>query len=485
MHQFMLDTEVLPQEKLFPFFIFSDTQENIFPPAPGEAMCSRIYERVLSCVDISDRPGSKTMADRVLGDEHVDEKSHQLSYMVVHLVSQLQVVAVDVAYEQFCTKFRLDEKNLLILASQNASLVGLLGVLNQLRRTSYQLNVMKTLRISAGEVWSGTEDPWLTTEEYRLTCTHFLEIEIIQLLLRYVQKAHEFGLRVANDTILTSRLWRAESFKVMVWEALANAVMIASKLFVTTTYPFIEAYTSNIARHRPIFRKYFMTKLPITAGNATEGQMIKCSGIYDMDIPELKRQYPDIVWNREAYDLWILQAKIPKELKVIKIKQVSVEQMLGQTTPTTSYYVDVPIDEADVQRHMIFAGKAADRRVYNSGYRTASQPTTLVTSSHDISEVRLTGNVEDDIRNVRPRVIREGPIRPSLSQVHLDEFEDLRDLYPPSESDTSNQDITYLTYDENIVTVTALDPGIAIATEIDPLFRRHNPTFRYYARVLE
>ncbi len=80
-------------------------------------------ERVLSCVDISDRPGSKT-ADRVLGDENVDEKSHQLSYMVVHMVSQLQVVAVDVAYEQFCTKFKLDEKNLLILASRNASLVG-------------------------------------------------------------------------------------------------------------------------------------------------------------------------------------------------------------------------------------------------------------------------------------------------------------------------------------------------------------------------
>jgi hypothetical protein len=42
MHQFMLDTEVLPQENLFPLSIFSDTQEIIFPPAPVEAMCSRI-----------------------------------------------------------------------------------------------------------------------------------------------------------------------------------------------------------------------------------------------------------------------------------------------------------------------------------------------------------------------------------------------------------------------------------------------------------
>ena len=100
-------------------------------------------ERVLSCVDISDCPGNKAMADRVLGDENVDEKSHQLSYMVVHMVSQLQVVAVDVAYEKFYTKFKLDEKNILILASKNASLGGLLGVLNQLKRTSYQLNVMK------------------------------------------------------------------------------------------------------------------------------------------------------------------------------------------------------------------------------------------------------------------------------------------------------------------------------------------------------
>ena len=31
---FMLDTEVVPQENLFPLFMFSDTQEIIFPPAP-------------------------------------------------------------------------------------------------------------------------------------------------------------------------------------------------------------------------------------------------------------------------------------------------------------------------------------------------------------------------------------------------------------------------------------------------------------------
>jgi predicted transcriptional regulator len=100
---------------------------------------------------------------------------------------------------------------------------------------------------------------------------------------------------------------------------------------------------------------------------------------------------------------------------------------------------------------------------------------------------QLTGNEDDNTRNVQPRVIREGPIRQSLSQVHLDEFEDLRDLYPPSESETSSQDIRDLTGDEQeeIVTVTALDPSMPIATEIDPLFRRHNHSFRYYARVLE
>ena len=45
--------------------------------------------------------------------------------------------------------------------------------------------------------------------------------------------------------------------------------------------------------------------------------------------------------------------------------------MLGQTTPTTSYYVNVLMNEADVERHMIFAAKAADRRVYS---RSAAQP---------------------------------------------------------------------------------------------------------------
>ena len=146
MYSFMSQVESAAQGETFPFLMLSDNL-SLAPPAPAVEMQSRIYERVLSCLELSSHPGNKAQVDRVLGDHNVNEKSHKLSYLAVHIISQLQVVANDNTYEESCQKFSKDKKKILILGIKNTTLVGLMVVLLQLKRTSSQLYNMRMQRM--------------------------------------------------------------------------------------------------------------------------------------------------------------------------------------------------------------------------------------------------------------------------------------------------------------------------------------------------
>ena len=213
-HEFMTKVEKAPRDEIFPFLTLSNLW-HLTPPAPSEMMQARVYERVLSCLDIEDHPGSKTQHENLLGDIHVNSKSHKLSYYAVHIVSQLQVVADDKGYGDFYGKLSWEQKKVLIFGSQNVSLVGLMGVLLQLKRTSSQLTDMKSHRSRSFL----TEEPLPPAEEYRLRCTRYLEIGIIRILLNYMKKANEFGMIVANGSIESSDLWDSQSFRVLIWKA--------------------------------------------------------------------------------------------------------------------------------------------------------------------------------------------------------------------------------------------------------------------------
>ena len=144
--------------------------------------------------------------------------------------------------------------------------------------------------------------------------------------------------------MLISSLWASDSFKVFVWDSVANMGMVIDKLFTVASYPFVEAYTSNIDRYRPICRDHFIAGISVASLNADKGQAIKCSGIYDLDVPELQRQYPDIEWDRSYYTRRILEDEEDQiQLTLIRFKQVSVNQMLNQTTITIPCLVDVPM----------------------------------------------------------------------------------------------------------------------------------------------
>ena len=159
----------------------------------------------------------------------MNEKSHKLSHLAVHIVSQLQVVANYNSYQESCRKFSKDQKNILIFGIKNTTLVGLMGLLLQLKHTSSQSYNMRTQRIRSFV----TADPLLTADEYRYCCTRYLEIEVTRVLVRHVQKFYEFGWEVANGTIELSELWNSDSFRILVSDSLANVAMLSNTLFVT------------------------------------------------------------------------------------------------------------------------------------------------------------------------------------------------------------------------------------------------------------
>ena len=100
---------------------------------------------------------------------------------------------------------------------------------------------------------------------------------------------------------------------------------------------------SNIGRHRPTLAKHFVVQAPFASWDAARGQTINCSNVYDVDLPELKRQYPGIEWTREEYNKQVINNKDQRELRVIRFRQDSVQQMLNQTSTWITYLVDVPI----------------------------------------------------------------------------------------------------------------------------------------------
>jgi hypothetical protein len=310
MDTFMSKVESSSQDDNFPFLILS-AELHLSPPTPAKEMQSRIYDRVLSCLELKDHPGSKAKSNRVLGDNNVDEKSYKLSHVAVHIVSQLQMVADDANYATSYQKFTTERKNILIFGNQNVILVGLMGVLLQLQRTSSQLQQMKVERIRSFV----SEDPLPPAEEYRLLCTRYIEVEILRVLLRYVQKVSEFGFIVANGTIELSDLWGSDSFRILIWDSVANAAMLSNKLFLTSNYPFIEAYTSNVGRYRPMLRKHFLAQGAIASWDAVDGQVMKCSRTFDVDLPELSRQYPEEEWTRELYELVISSSRRAEAIK--------------------------------------------------------------------------------------------------------------------------------------------------------------------------
>ena len=56
-----------------------------------------------------------------------------------------------------------------------------------------------------------------------------------------------------------------------------------------------------------------------------------------------------------------------KKLKVIKVNQSTVTQMLQQTSVAITYFVDFPTTAEGILRHLTFASKAADRKLYSTG----------------------------------------------------------------------------------------------------------------------
>ena len=57
-YTFMSKVESSSQDETFPFLILS-AEVHLSPPAPAKEMQSRIYDRVLSCLELKDHPGSK------------------------------------------------------------------------------------------------------------------------------------------------------------------------------------------------------------------------------------------------------------------------------------------------------------------------------------------------------------------------------------------------------------------------------------------
>ena len=256
---------------------------------------------------------------------------------------------------------------LLILGSSNATIVGLLAVQRTLQEIGDQHEAMKVYRRTLIEAnnWDYPEFP--ADYEYRLRCTRYLEVKIMQMLSMCVSK-----LSLQDEEILAyeyledNELWKSQLLRVWLWDQVIGVAVSVEEDFDQTKYPFIESYTMNTTRDRPMFQHHFNAKdILANIGDDPEATgVLKCTGTFDMDLPELRRQYPSINWTRSSYAELVVTSATPKTLVVKRFSQISITQMMHQTTTTITHKVDIPISKEDVLRHEEFAHGSVYRSMY-------------------------------------------------------------------------------------------------------------------------
>jgi hypothetical protein len=312
------------------------------------------------------RPESKWKQPREVGDFKISDNSHRLVHQAVTIVSQMQVIATATNYEMELDKFQRDKPTMKVLGSGNAIIIGLMTVLCILKSIGDQHDSMRTFRRSLIDSYQLDERELPEDFEYRVTCTRYLEIKIMQMLVRCVANICVRSDEIdAFDCLEDSEIWTSHLMRIWLWDQVVGVAIKVDEEFKSYNYPFIESYTMNIRRDRPMFQNHFTAHATLTRSilNPDETGVLKCTGTYDMDLPELQRQYPDISWTREHYNELVVNNQKPKMLNVIRFKQISVSHMLHQTTTSITYMVDVPMTKEDVLRHEQFAHSALNRSI--------------------------------------------------------------------------------------------------------------------------
>jgi len=319
----------------FPWILVSPS--NRVPLEPIGPLRSQVYYRIVNCVKEENRPESKWKQPREVGDFNISNNSHRLVHQAVTIVSQMQVIATANNYEMELDKFERDKPTMKVLGSGNAIIVGLMTVLCILKSIGDQHDSMRTFRRSLIDSHQLDERELPEDFEYRVTCTRYLEIKIMQMLVRCVANICVRSDEIdAFDCLEDSEIWTSQLMRIWLWDQVVGVAIKVDEEFKSYNYPFIESYTMNIRRDRPMFQNHFTAYATLTRSilSPDETGVLKCTGTYDMDLPELQRQYPDISWTRENYNELVVNNQEPKMLNVIRFKQISVSHV------TSNYNID-------------------------------------------------------------------------------------------------------------------------------------------------
>jgi hypothetical protein len=274
----------------FPWILVSHS--NRVPLAPIGPIRSQVYARIVNCVEEESRPESKWKQPREVGDFNISDASHRLVHQAVAIVSQMQVIATANNYELELDKFERDKPTMRVLGSGNAIIVGLMTVLVVLKSIGDQHESMRTYRRSLIHSRQLDEREMPDDFEYRLTCTRYLEIKIMQMLVRSVANICVRSDEIdAFDCLEDGDIWNSQLMRVWLWDQVIGVAMKVDEEFKSSNYPFIESYTMNVRRDRPMFQDHFTAHAALARIrlNPDETGVLKCTGTYDMDLPELQR----------------------------------------------------------------------------------------------------------------------------------------------------------------------------------------------------
>ena len=235
--QLMRMVELADKPDKFPWILVS--KSNRVPLEPNEATRSQLYARIVNCVEEESRPESKWRQPREVGDFKVNENSHRLVHQAVAIVSQMQVIATWADYERELGIFERDKATVLVLGSANAIIVALMAVVVVLKSIGDQHEAMRSYRKSLIESNQLEEQELPDDFEYRLTCTRYLEIKIMRMLVRCVANIGVQEDEIDSfDCLEDDEIWKSQLIRIWMWDAVVGVAEEVDKEFKSSNYPF-------------------------------------------------------------------------------------------------------------------------------------------------------------------------------------------------------------------------------------------------------
>jgi len=315
------------------------------------------YDVVMSCIH-------PTLHDEWVGNqpkfhslEMMKDEEFRLANKCVAIVSQWQRFPNVDNYAKVQMNMKGYLKQAQMLGSQYPVMIGLMILEKELQEVyksydNYLQDKMKVLLVLGD---TRRTNPYPMADRYRRRCVAAVHMEVIRTIGNLVTRGVSKSGELMRTTLSKAILWKSSYLLITIWNNIGRlAYEIDPDFDLDLSATTLLLNTSNLARDGKSSQlKFFEGRTP------TQVRMLalkKLSREWTLDHYELNRQVQGLNFTvADVYDNYLTSLQgISKELEVERFTQTTVMEMIACTDTFGPEEVDIPVSDANVERHLEF-----------------------------------------------------------------------------------------------------------------------------------